>query len=155
MTHGGHRNPYRPTTVSPSALVLRGTVGPTSLWYACLPVTIPGNAEYPWLDFTFNSLSTDDFLSAGINDTRRFALEDQFGTDGVADNTGLLDVSQWEGQNVSLFLGLVASDDDNAGGAITLDDFTFESVSEPGCLSLLAAACLPLLLRRKGRRRAI
>jgi probable HAF family extracellular repeat protein len=121
--------------------------------YAWLPITIPANSEFMSLDFTFDNLSPNDFLSVGINDTSLFALEDQFGTNGVTTNTGLLNVSQWAGENVQLFLGLNASDGNNAGGTVTIDNIQFESVPEPGCASLAAGIFGTVLARRPRRQR--
>jgi len=126
---------------------------PTSSSYAWVPISIPANAQYISLDFVFHDLSPDDFLTVGINDTPLFQLEDQFVTDGLTENSGLLDVSQWDGQDVQLFLGLNASDDNNIGGTITINDIEFAEVPEPGfpCQIIGMIVCI-LGQFRAGRR---
>jgi hypothetical protein len=119
--------------------------------YAWLPITIPSNAQYLSLNFTFHDLSQSDFLSVGINDTPILAIESQFITDGASNSSGLLDVSQWSGQNVSLFLGLVAGDTNNGGGTMAIDDIQFDSVPEPGTFALLTICGSSLLRRRRAR----
>ncbi|GEM_PF-1586310 len=123
----------------------------TSSSYAWIPITIPSSVQYLSLDFTFHNLSPGDLLSLGVNDVPVFQLEDQFGADAVTENTGLLDVSQWSGQDVQLFLGLVAADDNNAGGAITIDSISFASVPEPATLFILMAGVFAIGRRSRLR----
>ena len=137
--------------VMASSAISAASVAPTSSSYAWLPVFIPSDAHYLALDFTFHNLSGNDLLSVGFNDSPLFQLESQFGIDGLAQNTGLLDISAWAGQNVELFLGLVATDDINAGGTITIGNISFGSVPEPACLSLIAATLLVASRRAKAR----
>jgi pimeloyl-ACP methyl ester carboxylesterase len=120
--------------------------------YAWVPFTIPADAQYLSLDFTFHGLSANDLFTVGMNDFSLFQLEDQFAADGVRQNTGLLEVSQWSGKSVQLFLGLVSSDDSNAGGSIELDNITFVSVPEPsGPLFLVLLGTASFLCARNNR----
>jgi probable HAF family extracellular repeat protein len=116
--------------------------------YAWIPLAIPADEQYLSMDFTFHDLSSGDFLSIGINDTPLFQLEDEFVVDGVAENTGLIDVSQWAGQSVQLFLGLNAADDLNDGGTITVDNMSFESIPEPATGLAIAVGLFVMSIRR-------
>jgi hypothetical protein len=124
---------------------------PTSSSYAWMPIAVPTGVQYLAMDFTFHDLSSGDFLTIGINDTPLFQLEDEFVTDGIAENTGLIDISQWAGEDVQLFLGLNAADDLNPGGTITIDNISFVSVPEPTSLISLIAMGLGMLSRRASR----
>lgn len=125
------------------------TLTSTSSSYAWMPITIPSDAKYLAMDFTFHNLSGADLLSVGINDSPLFQLESQYAIDGVAQSTGLLDISSWAGQNVELFLGLAAADDNNAGGTLTLGNISFISIPEP---TVLAPLFLVALLAQRRRR---
>ena len=93
------------------------------------------------------------FFSVAINNTLLLNVESQFVTDGTATNTGFLDISQWSGQSVQLFLGLNASDNNNLGGTITVDNIAFAAVPEPSslCLMLVIGLCL-IMTPSVGRR---
>jgi probable HAF family extracellular repeat protein len=124
------------------------SASPTSSSFAWVPITIPPDDNALSLEFTCSGLSPDDFLSVGINNTLLFELENQFVTDGVATNSGFVDVSQWSGQDVQLFLGLNASDDNNLGGTIVVNDIEFASVPEP-CSCQLTVVILFLIGHRR------
>jgi pimeloyl-ACP methyl ester carboxylesterase len=119
--------------------------------YAFVPLAIPSGVQFLALDFSFNNLSPDDLLSIGVDDTPLFQLEDQFASNGVTESTGLLDVSQWSGQDVQLFLGLVAADTNNLGGTIVIDDMSFASIPEPTTLSIALSVLLLVSGRKLGR----
>ena len=115
--------------------------------YAWLPIAIPSNAQYMSLDFTYQGLSPGDFLSVGLDDTMLFALESEFVTDGMTNNTGLLDISQWAGEDEELFLGLNAVDNNNEGGTILVNNIEFESVPEPTTFAMICISSLFLMRR--------
>lgn len=116
--------------------------------YVWLPITIPAGAQTMLADFQFSNLSSGDWLSIGVNNTPLFQLEDQFAGDNQ-DTTTPLDVSQWAGQNVELFLGLNNVDDNNAGGSITVSDIHFQGVPEPSTWALISIGISALALKRK------
>jgi probable HAF family extracellular repeat protein len=134
---------------SASAVISADAPSMPSSSYAWLPIAVPGNAQYMSLDFTYEGLSPGDFLSVGVDDTMLFALESEFVTDGVTNNTGLLDVSQWAGEDEELFLGLNAVDDNNEGGTVVVTNIEFEGVPEPTAFAIMCASSLVLMRRNR------
>ena len=103
--------------------------GSNSLACIWIPVQIPTNAAIFAFDFTFNGEPVNDLLSASIGGTNVFALEARFMPTNTALNSGPIDVSQWAGQTVELFLGLVGGTSTNA--SVTLDGMRFYNVVAP------------------------
>jgi hypothetical protein len=56
-------------------------------------------------DYAFAGLSPTDYFSVGINDGLMFEIQSQFIPNGTVVGSGPIDVAQWAGQNVQLFLG--------------------------------------------------
>jgi hypothetical protein len=96
--------------------------------YAWIRLNIPKYAASLSFSFVFDDLSPADFLSVGVNDQLQFQMESEFGN---TINSGSIDVSQWAGQSITLFLGLNNSDD-IAGGSITVSNLNFEIAALPG-----------------------
>jgi probable HAF family extracellular repeat protein len=120
--------------------------------YVWIPISIPSDAKTMSFDITFSDLSQDDFLSVGVNNTLVCEIESQFISNGKVTNSGDLDISLWSGQNTQLFFGLNASDDNNLGGTITIDDIQFQSVPEPASLLLILGIAGTFCSRRPQRR---
>ena len=116
--------------------VTNGTsnVSAANMSYVFVPIEIPRDAQMMTLDYVMNGLSPTDLLSIGINDTPLFALEGQFVTPASITNTGYLDVSQWAGTDVQLFIGLIPGDNQNIGGTVTVDNIEFETIPEPSSI---------------------
>ena len=93
--------------------------------YVWIPINIPAGAQTMTFNFTFNNLSAGDYLTAGINSTQVFALESQFSPNGQIQTSPQINVSQWAGQSVVLFLGLNVVDANNIGGNVTVQNITF------------------------------
>lgn len=106
-------------------------VSPTSSSYAWIPVVVPTGAQYLSLDFALHGLSPQDFFTVGVNNTLLMSVEDDSITNGIILNSGLIDISQWSGDSIQLFLGLNAIDNNNLGGTVTVDNIEFSSVPEP------------------------
>lgn len=94
-----------------------------------IPVQIPTNAALFAFDFTFNGDPEQDFLSASIAGTNIFALETRFIPTNSVLNSGPIDVSQWAGQTVELFFGVVGGTSTNAN--VTLSGMRFYAVAAP------------------------
>lgn len=105
-------------------------VPPSAVW---LPVQVPTNAALFSFDFTFTGDAGRDVLSASIAGTNVFALEAQDMPAGQLLNSGPIDVTQWKGQTVELFFGLLGGTSTNA--TITLTGMRFYQIDPP----LLAA----------------
>jgi pimeloyl-ACP methyl ester carboxylesterase len=93
--------------------------------YVWIPVTIPANAQTMTFSFAFNNLSPGDYLTAGIGTTQLFALESKYVPNGITETSPPVNVSQWAGQNVELFIGLNTVDANNIGGSVTVNNITF------------------------------
>lgn len=111
-------------------------------------MTIPGDAKTISFNFIFHSVSAGEYLSFGVNDTQLFALESNFVTDGTLYSSGLLDVSQWAGQNVNLLYGY----NGQSAGSMTVQDLQFQNVPEP---IVFAPLLLITLFARRHRRHHI
>ncbi len=118
-----------------------------------VPIAVPADADFMSFDFQMNNLSSGDFLSAGVGDTLLFQIQSQFIVNSAITNSGLLDVSQWAGQDIQLFLGLNVVDDANIGGTIVVDNISFEEVPEPSALLMMAVGTVGLWKYRRGVRR--
>ena len=134
--------PIAPKLEASSDVVTAGTTPSPS--YAWVQVHIPNDTEDMSFDFTFNGADPSDLLFVGINDTQLFALEGAYVPDGTVENSGLLNISAWSGQDVELFVGDTGI---SANGTMTVTNITFESVPEPTSLSVMALGIL-LLSRR-------
>lgn len=141
-----------PSTSVPATATVAASTSvsvPTSSSYMWAPIAVPNDATFLTFDFTFHQLSQDDLLTVGINDTPVFQLENAFVTPDATENSGLLDVTQWAGQDVTLFMGLVAADDANAGGTMTIENIAFVSVPEPSALVVAVGWLTALAMRRR------
>lgn len=109
------------------------TNSPTAVW---LPIEAPTNAALLSFDFTIEGDGGEDILSASINGTNVFALDAQDMPTGQLLNSGPIDVSQWAGQNVVLFFGLLGGTSVNA--TLSIAGMRFYQIDPP----LLAAEVL-------------
>jgi pimeloyl-ACP methyl ester carboxylesterase len=87
------------------------TNSPIAVW---LPIQVPTNAALLSFDFQFSGSAGEDVLSASINGTNVFALDAQDMPPAQLLNSGPIDVTQWAGQDVELFFGLLGGTSVNA-----------------------------------------
>lgn len=121
--------------------------------YAYIPLDVPENANFLTLDFGFDGLDENDLFTLGVGQSLMFALEGDAVAEGVMFNTGMLDISAWQGDSIVLFVGL--NSDGLPGGSITLERFEFvtftggTSIPEPSFVGGLLL--VSVVLRRPNR----
>jgi pimeloyl-ACP methyl ester carboxylesterase len=91
--------------------------------YAWIPITIPSNTVSMSFDFMLQGNSNNDSFQAALYGTNILSLETSLIQTNVTLNSGLIGVSQYAGQQVELFLGIVGGTSTNA--ALTVSNFQF------------------------------
>jgi len=89
--------------------------------YAWIPLTVPANVTHLSFDFSVQDQGNGEFMSAGINDQQLLALELQYVEGQGLNHSGLIDISQYAGQDVELFFGLNSAGENHA-------QFTIENI---------------------------
>jgi uncharacterized repeat protein (TIGR03803 family) len=107
---------------------LGGSAGNTPA-YAWIPLTIPSNAVSMSFDFMLQGNGNQDSFQAALQGTNILSLETSLIQTNVTLNSGLINVSQYAGTNVALFLGIVGGISTNA--QLTVSDIQFYSVALP------------------------
>jgi probable HAF family extracellular repeat protein len=120
--------------------------------YAWVPVSIPAGTQTLSFKFSSSNVGPGDDLVVGIADTQLFALDTSSVPDSTLENSGLLDVSQFAGQNEELFVGFSGVSSD---GSATIQDLQFQVAPEPSPGVFVAASLLSVLLRPRRRRRPV
>lgn len=106
-----------------------GAAGANTPAYVWIPLTIPQNAVSLSFDFMLQGNGNNDSLQAALNGTNVLSLETLLIQSNVTLNSGLIDVSQYAGTNVELFLGIVGGTSTNA--ELTVSDIQFYSAALP------------------------
>ena len=96
---------------------------------AWVPIQIPPNAQAMVFDFGLSGDPVDDVMVCGINDTNLFSLSAKYIPTNTISASRLLDVSQWSGQQVELFFGLMGGTSSNA--TLSVDNIRFYSLQPP------------------------
>jgi hypothetical protein len=134
--------------------------GPSAA-YAWLPITIPNDASSISFDALLQNVPAGDSFTVGIGDQVLYTVDGSYAQEGALVNSGDLDVSQWDGQDVELFVGLFpgGSDSENqmftaldtadSQESITVQDITFITVPEPGPSALMVLPLAGILTRRR------
>jgi hypothetical protein len=91
--------------------------------YAWIPLTVPSNAVSMSFDFILQGNGNNDSFQAALNGTNILSLETSLIQTNATLNSGLIGVSQYAGQQVELFLGIVGGTSTNA--ALTVSNFQF------------------------------
>jgi pimeloyl-ACP methyl ester carboxylesterase len=102
---------------------------PNTPAYAWLPMTIPTNATSMSFDFMLQGDGAGDSFDVAINGTNVFSLATSLIQTNVTLNSGLIDVSQYAGTNVELFLGIVGGASTNT--ILTVSGIRLYSVMPP------------------------
>ena len=91
--------------------------------YAWIPLNVPANAVSMSFDFILQGSGNNDSFQVALNGTNVLSLETSLIQTNVTMNSGLIDVSQYAGQQVILYMGIVGGTSTNA--ALTVNDFQF------------------------------
>lgn len=117
--------------------------------YAWVPIEIPDDADFMSFDFQFDGVGDEDFLTVGIEDSMLFAMEGVYLEDGVLYDSGMVDVSNWAGQQIEVFFGY--NSDGITSGQMRIEDPQFYAmVPEPSSLAMLGLGGLLMVRRRRG-----
>ena len=123
VTQGGSgvsENVPHPLDGSPS------TNTPACAW---IPVTIPSNAVLMSFDFMLQGNGAQDSFAAALDGTNILSLASNLIQTNVDMNSGPIEVSQYAGQQVELFLGIVGGTSTNA--SLTISNFQFYAMPAP------------------------
>ena len=97
--------------------------------YAWIPLSVASNTVSMSFDFTLQGNWAGDSFAAALNGTNVLSVSTDSIKTNVTVNTGLIDVSAYAGQQVTLFLGIVGGTSTNAN--ITTTNFQFYAISPP------------------------
>ena len=123
---------YKDLNTNPSPLAKSRSLMPDEMNYsACVwvPITISNNVAGMSFEFQFQNTLDGDYLVVGINDTNLFNFESSFVTNGAMVTSGIIDVSQWAGQQVELFMGLFGTGSTN--GSVAIQGIHFYAAASP------------------------
>ncbi len=110
-----------------------GSSNSNSPAYAWLPLNVPTNVVSMSFDLMLQGDRNNDSFQAALNGTNVLSLETVLIRTNVTMNSGLIDVSQYAGTNVELFLGIVGGTSTNAH--LTVSDIQFYSAALPSLQS--------------------
>jgi len=97
--------------------------------YAWMPLNVPTNAVSMSFDFILQGNGSNDSFQVALDGTNVLSLETKLLQTNVAVNSGLIDVSEYAGEQVELFLGIIGGTSTNA--ALTVSDFQFYNLLPP------------------------
>jgi uncharacterized repeat protein (TIGR03803 family) len=97
--------------------------------YVWLTLSVPSNSVAMSFDFMLQGNGNQDSFQAALNNQNIFTLETVLIQTNVGMNSGLIDVSQYAGQQVQLFLGIVGGTSTNA--TATVGNILFYSAAPP------------------------
>jgi pimeloyl-ACP methyl ester carboxylesterase len=103
-----------------------GTNAPACAW---IPLAVPSNAISMSFNFMVQGDGQDDSFAVALGGTNVLSLAMSLIETNVTLSSGLIDVSEWAGQTVELFLGIVGGTSTNA--SLTMGGISFYSVVPP------------------------
>jgi uncharacterized repeat protein (TIGR03803 family) len=104
--------------------------------YAWVPLNVPSNALWMSFDFMLQGNGNNDSFQVALNGTNVLSEETSLIQTNVLLNSGMIDVSPYAGQQVTLFMGIVGGTSTNA--ALTASDFQFYVALPPSLQIQLA-----------------
>src|ERR1039458_8625454 len=104
--------------------------------YAWVPLNVPSNALSMSFDFMLQGNGNNDSFQVALNGTNVLSLETSLIQTNVLLNSGLIDVSQYAGRQVTLFMGILGGTSTNA--SLTASDFQFYAALPPSLQIQLA-----------------
>jgi hypothetical protein len=104
--------------------------------YAWIPLNVPSNVVSMSFDFMLQGNGNNDSFQVALNGTNVLSLETILIQTNVTMNSGLINVSQYAGQQVELFLGIVGGTSTNA--ALMVSNFQFYVTLPPSLQIQLA-----------------
>lgn len=108
---------------------MRSPRGPISQPQAWVPMRIPANAAFLAFDFAVTGDPVDDQIACAINEQNLFTLPARFAPDDSPVSTDFLDVSEYAGQQVELYFGLVGGT--SSGCTLAIDGIRFVTMPTP------------------------
>jgi hypothetical protein len=94
-----------------------------------MPVTIPADAAVFAFNFSFSGEPSNDVFVASIAGTNLFVLEAEFIPTNASVGSGPIDVTEWAGQTVEFFFGLLGGTSSNA--QLTVNGMRFYELQPP------------------------
>jgi len=97
--------------------------------YAWIPLNVPSNVVSMSFDFMLQGNGNQDSFQVALHGTNILSLETSLIQTNVPLNSGLIDISQYAGQQVELFLGIVGGTSTNA--SLSVSNFQFYATLPP------------------------
>jgi hypothetical protein len=118
--------------------------------YTWLTITVPTDAMFLSFDLETVGLTQSDFFGVAIDGTEMITVYGDQVEDGVPYFTGLINVSQWAGMQVELFMGL---ESDGANDqSVHIQNLIIYSVPEPDGFQLASGFVTSLFVSMLFRR---
>jgi hypothetical protein len=109
--------------------VPQGGGGGNSPAYVWIPVTVPSNALTMAFNFMLQGNGNQDSFQVALNSNNLMTVETVLIQTNVTMSSGMIDVSQYAGQQAELFFGIVGGTSTNA--ALTVSDIAFYVILPP------------------------
>jgi uncharacterized repeat protein (TIGR03803 family) len=110
--------------------------GVNSPAYVWIPVTVPSNALAMAFNFMLQGDGKQDFFRVALNSNNLMTVETVLIQTNVTMSSGMIDVSQYAGQQAELFFGIVGGTSTNA--SVTVSDISFYVTLPPSLQIQLA-----------------
>ncbi len=82
---------------------------PTTTPFVIIPVAVPWNAVGMSFEFQFEDAKADSYMTMGIGEENYFTMEAKYVEDGEWNHSTVIDIAEFAGQEVEIFVGLNGS----------------------------------------------